>query len=103
MDFVDILSPSCALFLDFDGTLVDLAPQPGAVIVPSALVPTLQAVDRYLGGALALISGRPIEQIDAFLEPLRLTTDEFEAYFRKDVEDIGKLVKAAKIPTQERN
>jgi trehalose 6-phosphate phosphatase len=72
MNFVDILCPSCALFLDFDGTLVDLAPQPEAVIVPSGLVDTLDGLNNYLGGALALISGRPIEQIDAFLQPLRL-------------------------------
>ena len=72
MNFVDILYPSCALFLDFDGSLVDLAPQPEAVIVPSELVATLQSLSGYLGGALALISGRPIEQIDAFLTPLRL-------------------------------
>lgn len=72
MNFVDILSPSCALFLDFDGTLVDIAPQPDAVIVPSGLIGTLTALNQYLGGALALISGRPIDQIDAFLSPLRL-------------------------------
>jgi trehalose 6-phosphate phosphatase len=72
MNFVDILCPSCALFLDFDGTLVDLAPQPDAVIVPAGLGGTLQALSHYLGGALALISGRPIEQIDAFLRPLHL-------------------------------
>lgn len=72
MNLVDILRPSCALFLDFDGSLVDLAPQPEAVIVPSGLVGTLGAVNTYLGGALALISGRPIEQIDAFLRPLKL-------------------------------
>jgi trehalose 6-phosphate phosphatase len=72
MNFVDILCPSCALFLDFDGSLVDLAPQPEAVIVPSGLVGTLGAINTYLGGALALISGRPIDQIDAFLHPLRL-------------------------------
>jgi trehalose 6-phosphate phosphatase len=72
MNFVDILCPSCALFLDFDGSLVDLAPQPEAVIVPSGLVGTLGAINTYLGGALALISGRPIEQIDAFLHPLKL-------------------------------
>ena len=63
---------SCALFLDFDGTLVDLAPQPEAVIVPSELVNTLAALNNYLSGAIALISGRPIEQIDAFLHPLQL-------------------------------
>jgi trehalose 6-phosphate phosphatase len=72
MNFVDILSPSCALFLDFDGTLVDLAPQPEAVVVPPGMLGTLEALNAYLGGALALISGRPIEQIDAFLHPLRL-------------------------------
>ena len=72
MNFVDILCPSCALFLDFDGTLVDIAPQPEAVVVPSDLVATLTALNKYLGGALALISGRPIDQIDAFLRPLRL-------------------------------
>lgn len=72
MDFVDILCPSCALFLDFDGTLVDLAAEPEAVIVPSGLVGTLQALHQYLDGALALISGRPIEQIDDFLRPLHL-------------------------------
>jgi len=72
MNFVDILYPSCALFLDFDSTLVDLAPQPEDVIVPSGLVATLGALNNYLTGAVALISGRPIEQIDAFLDPLRL-------------------------------
>jgi len=72
MNFVDILCPSCALFLDFDGTLVDIAPQPDAVIVPSGLVGTLTVLNKYLGGALALISGRPIDQIDAFLHPLQL-------------------------------
>lgn len=72
MNFVDILHPSCALFLDFDGSLVDLAPQPEAVIVPSGLVGTLESLRTYLGGAVALISGRPIEQVDAFLHPLRL-------------------------------
>lgn len=72
MNFVDILCPSCALFLDFDGTLVDLAPQPDAVIVSPGLVATLDTLSQYLGGALALISGRPIEQIDAFMKPLHL-------------------------------
>jgi len=72
MTFADLLQPSCALFLDFDGTLVDLAPQPEAVVVPPGLVDALEALNGYLGGALALISGRSIAQIDAFLHPLRL-------------------------------
>jgi trehalose 6-phosphate phosphatase len=70
MNFVEILYPSCALFLDFDGTLVDIAPQPEAVVIPPPLIHTLERLHGYLGGALALISGRPIEQIDEFLRPL---------------------------------
>jgi trehalose 6-phosphate phosphatase len=72
MNFVDILSPACALFLDFDGTLVDIAPEPGAVVIPSGLVPTLSALQNYLGGAVAVVSGRPIREIDQFLRPLHL-------------------------------
>lgn len=73
MNFVDILSPACALFLDFDGTLVDIAPEPGAVVVPCSLVPTLTALQRYLGGAVAVVSGRPIREIDQYLAPLQLS------------------------------
>jgi trehalose 6-phosphate phosphatase len=72
MSFVDILDRSSALFLDFDGTLVDIAAQPEAVTVPPGLVQTLADLSGYLGGAVALISGRPIAQIDDFLQPLRL-------------------------------
>ncbi|HSV52495.1 MAG TPA: trehalose-phosphatase [Burkholderiaceae bacterium] len=72
MNFASILCPSCALFFDFDGTLVDLAPQPDAVVMPPELTPTLGALADYLGGAVAVISGRPIDQIDQFFSPLRL-------------------------------
>ena len=72
MTLAEILQPSCALFLDFDGTMVDIAPQPHAVHVPQPLLGLLQDVRAYLGGAVAVISGRPIAQIDALLDPLRL-------------------------------
>ena len=72
MNFADILFPSCALFLDFDGTLVDIAPEPDAVVVPPPLRGTLEQLHAFLGGAVALISGRPIAQIDEFLRPLVL-------------------------------
>jgi trehalose 6-phosphate phosphatase len=72
MTLVEILYPSCALFLDFDGTMVDIAPQPHAVEVPEPLITLLQDLHGYLHGAVAVISGRPIAQIDDFLRPVRL-------------------------------
>jgi trehalose 6-phosphate phosphatase len=72
MNFEEILHPSCALFLDFDGTLVDIAPQPEAVVVPPALIHMLEQLNQYLRSGVALISGRPIAQIDEFLHPLAL-------------------------------
>ncbi|MCZ2497257.1 trehalose-phosphatase [Xylophilus sp. Kf1] len=64
--------PDSALFLDFDGTLADIAPTPDAVKVAGGLVSTLAALHRQLGGALAIVTGRPIADIDHFLSPLRL-------------------------------
>jgi trehalose 6-phosphate phosphatase len=72
MTLVEILYPSCALFLDFDGTMVDIAPQPHEVEVPQPLIAVLQDLAHYLQGAVAVISGRPIEQLDDFLRPLKL-------------------------------
>ncbi|GBQ87694.1 trehalose-phosphatase [Gluconobacter albidus] len=61
-------SPSrAALLLDFDGTLVDIAPTPEAVRVPDGLTADLQRLRDMLDGALAIITGRPIAQIDHFL------------------------------------
>ena len=64
--------PDCSLFLDFDGTLVDLAETPDTVVVVPGLVEALATLRDKLGGRLAIVSGRPIEQIDAMLAPLKL-------------------------------
>jgi trehalose 6-phosphate phosphatase len=72
MNFADLLCASSAVFLDFDGTLVDIAAQPEAVVVPAGLLDTLAALQDYLDGAIGVVSGRPIEQIDLFLKPLQL-------------------------------
>lgn len=98
MSFVDILYPSCALFLDFDGTLVDIAPQPEAVVVPAGLRDTLERLRQYLGGAAAVISGRPIEQIDSFLMPLVLPAAGVHGAERRNAD--GELVLLSTHPLQ---
>jgi trehalose 6-phosphate phosphatase len=60
-----------ALFLDFDGTLVDIAARPDAVVVEEGLPGTLARLRDALGGALAIVSGRPLGTIDAYLAPAR--------------------------------
>ena len=60
------------LFLDVDGTLLDIAPRPEAVEVKPSLLEDLAAAERVLGGALALVSGRPIAELDRLFAPLRL-------------------------------
>ncbi|UHC16493.1 trehalose-phosphatase [Methylobacterium currus] len=60
-----------ALFLDFDGTLVEIAPRPDGVAVPPSLPAGLARLRTRLGGALALVTGRPIATIDGFLTPER--------------------------------
>ena len=50
-------SPDDALFLDFDGTLVEIAPAPSEVCVPNQLLDLLQSVAAEQSGALAIVSG----------------------------------------------
>ena len=63
---------SFALFLDVDGTLIDLAARPDDVVTPPDLISTLKRAESTLGGALALISGRSIDDVDRIFAPLRL-------------------------------
>ena len=58
-----------AIFLDVDGTLLDLAERPDEAVTPPGLVATLARTERKLGGALALISGRSIEDLDRLFKP----------------------------------
>jgi len=62
----------CAFLLDIDGTILDIAPAPQEVWVPPALRQTLGRLQELTGGALALVSGRPLAQLDALFAPLRL-------------------------------
>src|SRR5690606_21937709 len=56
-----------ALFLDVDGTLLEFATHPDAVLVEPSLPLLLASLWQRLGGALAPVSGRSLEQIDRLL------------------------------------
>jgi len=61
-----------AILLDVDGTLLDIAPTPREVFVPTSLRATLQRLLGLTDGALALVSGRPVKELDLLFAPLLL-------------------------------
>ncbi len=63
------LDRTSALFLDIDGTLLEIAARPEEVVIPRGLPALLERLRRLLGGALAIVSGRPLQDIDRLLDP----------------------------------
>jgi trehalose 6-phosphate phosphatase len=61
-----------ALLLDVDGTILDIGPSPTEVKVSDALRKSLERLLVLTGGAVALVSGRPISDLDSLFAPLRL-------------------------------
>jgi trehalose 6-phosphate phosphatase len=66
------LTAGCALFLDIDGTLLELAATPQAVSVDAAIVELLPSLAIALNGAVALITGRSITDVDGLFTGLTL-------------------------------
>lgn len=58
-----------AFFFDVDGTLAAIKPRPDEVSIPATVRATLQALSTLSHGAVALISGRPVEQLDQLAAP----------------------------------
>ncbi|WP_043114840.1 trehalose-phosphatase [Solimonas soli] len=67
-----LLTSRDALFVDFDGTLTEIVARPELVRIERDLVPLIERTQRLLGGALAVISGRPLRELDHYLTPLQL-------------------------------
>src|SRR5437868_4757756 len=66
---IDLLT-NASLFIDFDGTLVDLIDQPDEVIADEPLRALLSRLAAREVGGLAVVSGRSIAQLDAMLGPI---------------------------------
>src|SRR3981081_2825310 len=76
---MNIVAPSlipnleeCAILLDVDGTILDLAPTPPEVWVPPSLRHAMTRLTERTGGALALVSGRSLSDLDLLFSPLQL-------------------------------
>ncbi|MGH8263292.1 MAG: trehalose-phosphatase [Steroidobacteraceae bacterium] len=77
--------PAC-LFLDVDGTLVDFALRPEGVAVDAGLIELLRAASKRTHGAMALVSGRPIAQLDRLFAPLNLPAAGVHGDERRDAD-----------------
>jgi trehalose 6-phosphate phosphatase len=74
---------SVALFVDVDGTLLEIAPTPLAVRVDTGLTDLLRALLLGTSGALALVSGRSIAEMDALFLPLTLSAAGLHGFERR--------------------
>jgi len=78
----------CAVFLDLDGTIVELVEHPDAVRVEASTLQLLTRLRDKTGGALAVISGREIALIDLLLRPLVLPAAGVHGLQRRDAAGI---------------
>ncbi len=67
-----IVLDDVALFFDIDGTLIEIAPRPDEVFVPPTLLKSLARLQEQTDGALAIVSGRALSDIDRLFAPLKL-------------------------------
>jgi hypothetical protein len=91
-------SPGCAvriaetaLFLDVDGTLLEIAPTPDEVVVGTDLVALLRALALSSNGAAAFVSGRSIAALDSLFQPLMLPAAGLHG-FERIVEETTDIV-----------
>lgn len=73
-----------AFFFDFDGTLVEIAPRPELVQLEPFVLEALRSLGAQYAGAVAIVTGRPLDVVDAFLAPLRLSVAAEHGSIRRD-------------------
>jgi trehalose 6-phosphate phosphatase len=72
-----------ALFLDVDGTLLEIAPTPDEVVVDAQVIALLRALALRTDGAVAFVSGRSIATLDSLFQPLMLPTAGLHGFERR--------------------
>jgi trehalose 6-phosphate phosphatase len=83
-DAAALLASNPAFFLDIDGTLLEIEGHPDAVRIGRAELDLVAGLHRATGGALALISGRPLAGIDVLFHPLKLPSAGQHGAERRD-------------------
>lgn len=86
----------CAWFFDVDGTLVEIADTPDEVRIETALFDLLKEVSEGCGGAIALISGRALAEIDRLFAPLSLPAAGQHGIERRSAS--GSVHRFARVP-----
>lgn len=91
------VAADAAVFLDIDGTLLRLAATPDSVVVPPALPRLLRRLARRQGGALALVSGRAVADIDRMFGPGLAVAAEHGAVLRNAAGAIISSIQASPV------
>jgi trehalose 6-phosphate phosphatase len=87
-------SPQWCLFLDFDGTLVELRDHPEDVEAPASLARLLLQLLETFDGAVAIVSGRSVEGLERLLAPLQLPLAGVHGLERRDANGVLHSVAA---------
>jgi trehalose 6-phosphate phosphatase len=78
------LAANAAFFIDFDGTLVEIAAKPHLVEVEPRVREILQALSDRYDKAVAIVTGRPLEEVEIFLAPVSLPVAAEHGSVRRD-------------------
>ena len=86
------------LFLDVDGTLIEFGPTPDAVRVEPVVMNFLQGATQALEGAVALISGRSLAQLDALFGAARFAAAGLHGMERRDASGLLHVHPTERLP-----
>ncbi|RPH29930.1 trehalose-phosphatase [Buttiauxella warmboldiae] len=87
-----LFSGNLAFFFDLDGTLAEIKPHPDQVYIPAAVRTLLQKMSVMSGGALALISGRSMAELDRLATPFHFPLAGVHGAERRDINDNTHIV-----------